>query len=389
MELTNQNPTDLDRVFWENIRNNLRKLVTFDPQTQHKFVSQNKLAATLKENGLNIQQSTISKYVNGEIPIPLSVIILLCRHYKWRIEDFASEDFTPNLSGISTDPQEIRSLSDKDAVLLIPHLGEKFISDAKDKHFRGYLQKYHCYFYPTISREERIIHAELTLREDADSAHICIANLTIKNTQVFNQNAIVKEYSGCAVISDAVDGMYILLSSPSEGEICMINLRHFFIRHQNLDCRMAMAITNSAGQSHAPTVHRMLLSRCEIRPEHLEELKPVLLLNNNHILISKEDMEKLSQAHQEYLPLIQHITAPETAQSHTFYRLRESYMHANAIQFLGCKRLANEFVLAARRLSLADRYNKISNKVDETVHALLLERGYFKAAPREPELPEE
>lgn len=374
-----RNPTEQDPFFWENIRRNLGKLVTLDPQTQHKFVSQNRLAAILSDCGLNIHQSNISKYVSGEIPIPLSVVIYLCQHYKWRIEDFAKEDFAPNLTGITTDAAEVKSLSDEDAVLLIPHLGDKFISDCGDKQFRGYLQTYHCYFFPTISREDRIIHAELTLEADADTEHICIARLTIQGTQILNKTPIRKEYSGCAVISDAINTVYILLSSPSEGEICMINLRHFFIRHQTLDCRMAVAITNSAGQSHAPTVHRMLLSRCQIQPEHLEELKPVLLLNNNHILIPQEDLLKLGREQPEYEALIRHITTPETAQAQTYYRLREDYLHANACQLLGSKSRANAFILSARRLSLADRYNKISNKVDETVHALLLERGYFKS----------
>ena len=185
---------------------------------------------------------------------------------------------------------------------------------------------------------------------------------------------VYKYYTGCAIISKAVESCYIVLSSPKEGEICIINLRHFFIRHQDLDCRMAEVITNGAGECHFPTVHRMLLSRVPIKEEHLQYITPHLHLNSSDIHIKKEDLKKLEIETESYKDLIEHLL--HRIKPIEIYDFKEDYVISNAKQFLS-KEETRLFLSAVRNNSYKVRYNKVSNKLDETVRELLLSLGYY------------
>lgn len=200
------------------------------------------------------------------------------------------------------------------------------------------------------------------------------SNIITKNQQKRNGNAVYKYYTGCAIISKAVEAFYIILSSPKEGEICIINLRHFFIRHQDLDCRMAEVITNGAGERHFPTVHRMLLSRESIKKEHLQYLIPHLHLNSSDIHIKKEDLEKLKKESKTYKDLIEHLLYKITPIE--IYDFKEDYVISNAKQFLS-KDETRQFLSIIRNNSYKTRYNKVSNKVDEIVRELLISLGYY------------
>ena len=137
---------------------------------------------------------------------------------------------------------------------------------------------------------------------------------------------------------------------------------------------MAEVITNGAGERHFPTVHRMLLSRSPIKDEHLPYLTPHLHLNSSNIFIKKEDLETLENKSVHHKDLIEHLlhrVAPIPT-----YEFKEDYVISNAGQFL-TKDETRIFLSEIRDKAQKTRYNKVSNKLDETVRDLLLSLGYY------------
>ena len=137
---------------------------------------------------------------------------------------------------------------------------------------------------------------------------------------------------------------------------------------------MTEVITNSAGERHFPTIHRMLLSRIPIKEEHLPYLIPHLHLNSNNIHIKKEEIEKMKAESETYKTLIEHLLYQ--INSVEIFDLKEDYIISNAKQFLS-KDETRFFLSTIRDKAYKVRYNKVSNKLDETIYELLLSLGYY------------
>lgn len=362
--MNTKTPKEASKDCLANITRNLKILI------DSSHYSQNNLAQRLNEMGINVNQGTISKYLKGELEMQLSVIIKLCEILGIPIERLADENFQYNdfifIENASTSNKSTNAQN-----LLLPQLGKKFLVNPSNGDFKGYLQKYYCYFYPTLSQENEVLEGELELSE---AASYCQATLLLNTNKKENNEIIFKRYTGYAIISEAVGSCYILLCSADEGEMCMINMRYFFIRHKSLDCRMAVAITNGAGERHFPTVHRMLLSRERIQKEDLLYVTPHLHLNSSDIILPKEELEKLAAESDDYKNLIEHLT--RSAESVEIYYFKEDYVISNAKQFLP-KDKALLFLYTVRNSSYKMRYNKVSNKADEIVREQLLAMGYY------------
>ena len=347
-------PRDLTKIYLENIRCNLNTLID---------VSQNRLKDILENAGLNINQGNISKYLNGKQDIPLSFIIKICELYNISIIELASSP---------ADFQQQHIYASNNNILAYPViLGKQFTTNPNDGEFNGYLQKYYCYFFPTLSNEDKLLTGELELN---NKQNYCQALFTLKTNSKSQNQPITKHYCGYAMLSKMVGACYIILGSDDEGELNFISFRHFTLRHQLLDCRMAIVLTTSAGERHFPTAHRMLLSRTPIEDIDLQTLQPHLHLNDNRIQIDARDLEELRQISKEYTDIINHILARN--QAHQFYEFREDFIISNAQQFLSKSDL-HIFLSDLRSKANNARYNKVSNKLDENVRNYLLSRGYY------------
>ena len=358
-------PKEANDEYTKNIASNLRKLM------ERADYSQNSLSSQLNTMGLQVNQGTISKYLSGKSQIPLSIIVKLCEIFDISFSDLIKKDFSYDNSDYSKTPQLSTEVYKASPRLAIPELGTKFITNPKDEDFKGYLQKYYCYFFPTLSKENQLLKGIIELNEQGTC---CEATLTLNTNKTRHGKTVYKHYTGYAIISKAVESFYIILSSAKEGEICVINMRHFFIRHQSLDCRMAEVITNGAGERHFPTVHRMLLSRSPIKDEHLPYLTPHLHLNSSNIFIKKEDLEILENKSVHHKDLIEHLL--HRVVPIPTYEFKEDYVISNAGQFL-TKDETRIFLSEIRNKAQKTRYNKVSNKLDETVRDLLLSLGYY------------
>ena len=375
------NPSELNKDYNSTIVQNLKAYMD-------KYgISQNALANALRKHGLNINQGNISKYLKLEFELPLSFIIKVCECYELTLEDLLTGHFHTESQDISTNEKTaIEDLTDRgpdNAVLYIPQLGSNFISNADHLDFKGWLQDYHIYFYPTLSNVDEILKGSLSLFK-SEHTGVCEATLTLNtNKKHPDGTPIMKKYQGCGIISKSVNALYIILSSQEEGELCMLNLRHFFIRHQKLDCRMAAVLTNSAGEVHAPTVHRAIISREELPEEHLNLLLPQFHLNSSNIVISKSALDHLTEQFQDqdpelalcYKRIFDHITALPTPEP--FYIFKEDYVLSSARQLLKSKKDALVFLSHFRAAAHKTRYNKVSNRVDEYIHDLLLSLGHY------------
>lgn len=355
-------PKQLNKEYSAIIGRNLKKIIDSSEYTQNGLVDK------LKDLGVQINQGTLSKIINGKADIQLSVVIKLCDILKISISDLSSENFQYHVSSASADSLESEKRTDK----FSSKAESKFITDPENQNFRGYLQKYYCYFYPTLSGENELLSGELELHPNGSYCH---ASFKLNTNKQINGKPIYKIYTGCAIISTSVDSCYVLLISSEEGELCLINFRHFYIRHQFLDCRMAEVITNGAGDQHYPTIHRMLLSRAPIKKEHLTLISPHLHLNNSTIQINADSLNNLSNESPQYSTLVEHLTHKIKCTS--MYSFKENYVVSNAEQLLS-KDEARIFLLKLRDNAFKVRYNKISNKVDESVRKTLRALGYYE-----------
>lgn len=359
-------PSEMSKKYMKNVAVNLKKLL------DATGVSQNALVEIMKDRGLEINQGTFSKYLKGTVTIQFSVIVLLCDIFDIDISDFVREDFQYTSHNIPMEAVALQNTDRSGAALYIPKLGANFVTDPADRCFYGYKQDYYCYFFPTLSGESKLLTGILSLCERQS---VCEATLTLNTNKLSDGSPIYKTYTGCAVISNSVNAFYIILSSPEEGELCVINFRHFFIRHQSLDCRMAEVITNGAGEGHPPTIHRMLISRDSIADKHLPLVTPHLYLNSSDILIRKDRIEMLKDESEAYQKLIDHLL--HMVEPIEVYSLKEDYVRSNATQFLS-KPETRVFLSKIRDHSSKVRYNKVSKKADESVRNLLISLGYFQ-----------
>ena len=140
-------PQIASKEYTKIVAQNLKKIIDSTDYTQ------NNLAVQLKELGLDVNQGTISKYINGQSNVQLSVIVKLCEIFNISITDLVDENFQYNSHAITTDTSGLEKVHINDSNLVIPKLGKKFITNPQDEDFEGYLQKYHCYFFPTLSKE--------------------------------------------------------------------------------------------------------------------------------------------------------------------------------------------------------------------------------------------
>lgn len=318
---------------------------------------------------LQINQATLSRFLQkgSTTPLPLNAITKLCEEFELNLPELVSADFTyRTLAERRQDEKDTGPqfpLSPKD-------LGDSLIVNPDAPAFNQYLRTYHCYFLPTRSGEDGLIFGRLTLEAKKGICHAKF-DLYINAAPAENVPAD-KEYSGFAMVSTSCHTMYVILYSAKIGELSVLNFRHFNLNLQPLDCRIAEVLTNSAGESHVPTVHRMIMSSEPILPEHLDAIKPHLLLNSDTIIISKENLEQLPFPHEG---LKEHL--PRLVKADTYYTFREKYILSNAEQVLPPVQ-AQQLLADFRRYSICERTNKVSADADDNLHQYLTEQGYFR-----------
>lgn len=356
-------PKELTNRYQDAIRRNLGALM------RSTGINQSRLVAELEQRGIQYNQGNLSQFLSGKKSIQLGVIVHLCDIYQVSLAELVDENFSGNLDS-SADNGYVQKLYSDDLILHLPYLGEAFVTDPCAPEFQGYLQTYHFYMHPTRSYEKKLLTGTLKL-EAAGS--VCEATLDLNTNKIADGKPLHKLYRGRVIISTAVDAVYVLLSSPIEGELAVISFRHFMLPHQPLDCRMAAVLTNESGEYHSPTMHRMFLSRTPVAPEHLSLLLPHLQLNSSDITIPADWLDRFRRNTEEYADLLDSLTRFRPTET---YYWSEDYVIGVARHFLNKEQIPL-FLSRIRAITIHDNHNKASRRADMLSRDLLLSLGYY------------
>lgn len=251
-----------------------------------------------------------------------------------------------------------------------------FITDPEHLLFSSFLQTYHCYFYPTVSSENKAPETMLTGTLELESNNDC-CDVTFTVDTKKKKNNRYKVYKGTAVISSATQSMHFILKSESIGEYCYIIIRHFHLNSFQ-DCHMAEVLSTSSvgkGKERYPTVLRMFLSREVIEKEDLRMLAPHLWLNYSEIAVGEQGLLNLKEISYDYVEIVEKLF--DTAPSENMYMIKEKDVvtiarnHLDEVDTL-------KFLTELRLQSYAYRYNKVSDTVETTVRNLLVSMGYYE-----------
>lgn len=329
-------------------------------------MSQNQLKEELERRGIQVLQGNLSQYLSGKKPIPLALIVHLCDIFNVSLAELVDEDFSVEKRTVTQMPQ----IYSDDLMNLIPSPGDSFITNPDSPEFHGYLQTYYFYMLPTRSYNDGILTGTMELRS---CGNVCEACMDLDTGKTADGKPLHKHYRGRVIIAKAIDAVYILLTSPVEGDLSVISFGHFHQTHQSLDCRIAAVLTNESGEFHSPTMHRMFLSRTPIQPEHLPLVLPHLQLNNSSVTIRCDKLEGLRQNWPEYAPLLDALTM--FPPSDTYY-WSEDIVLGFAKQLLPKEQIP-AFLARIREISVNRTFNKASRRANYLAQNLLLSLGYY------------
>lgn len=331
-------------------------------------MSQREIVAAMESMGLAVNQGSISKLQdykardgNKRAPtLSFIHIVYLCKVLNLNLEDIA---------GISGDPMEERGIIPSDAAY--DEKSRALVFDPDKLEFSGYLsdEPFYCYFYPTISSEHSLLCGRLRFTKNK-ARQRCDAFLEIEARQRRDADgeAVKKLYRGTLIVSIPQRSCYCILSNLEYGEICMINFHHrYFLTQHSLQCRLACAITTSAGENRRPTVHRMLITKNALSDADLKILKPQMRLNTRKIIVPKEEVDRLIQAGElpEQVAALFREGGPVAPMP--YYAFDESRIQGMEIETMDRIRAISRL----RDASAAPTYCKSSAKADELIFKYL------------------
>lgn len=373
------------------VRDNIKKLMNF------KVIKETQLIDDLREKEAHcITVSYLNKLLKhpDSTKMPLIFIMQCANYFNVSIDDLLSDDI--DLQKIKKE-QNIRiSIPDTYALLDAyeqnnerdKYFGDLKINDTSESHtsalitnpdnilFKSVLQPYHCYFYPTTSRENHsdksILHATLELYNENNE---CKAMFTVEpNKKDKNKQPIKKKYIGHAIYSTATNSLYCILKDDIE--FCFIIFRYSHFSYAYQDCHMAEVLsTSSATTDRYPTALRMFLSKERIKDEHLTLIEPHLKVNYSYITICDDELVLLEKEVPQYSSVFNVMR--QRISPNTVYGFKEKDAIATAREFLKDDELV-EFITLLRAHSEAFRYTKVGDKVSDIVRTLLKSLGYYR-----------
>lgn len=309
-----------------------------------------------------IAQPTISKMFAGEVKISLIHIAKFCKALKIEPEELLAD----NSSKSSTCVDEEQS-------------NDILLSNPTHMAFRGYMGEYNVYFNSTISSEDKILRGKMEFTS-SENKEECLVKMELYTGKVKGGKEITKHYEGKLIISLSMSACYCILTAKDIGEMCFLVFNHIFLCNEDLACRLACAITVSAGGNKRPTMHRILLCRDKLDvsnsdTEDYKFLRGHLILNSSEIILSRTSFLKMKESEEvlktspEMIELLNYFTSQ--SEDDTFYKIDESIIRSAPYPMetkLG-------MITMLREYSIEKKYNKISSKADEYVYSYLNNRA--------------
>lgn len=373
------------------VRNNIKNLMDYKGMNGNQLIN-----ALGEKEGHCITVSYLNRLLNhpDSTKMPLIFIMQCANYFNVSIDDLLSDDI--DLQEIGKE-QNIRKFIPDTQTLIDAYdhnyeenkqLSDSKLNDASEKYtsaliadpnnilFQSVLQTYHCYFYPTASRENHsdksLLHATLEFYNENDE---CKAVFTVEaNKRDKNKQPIKKKYIGHATYSTATNSLYCILKDDIE--FCFIIFRYAHFSYVFQDCHMAEVLsTSSATTDRYPTALRMFLSKEKIKQEHLALIEPHLKVNYSYIAINSGELTMLEKEAPQYTVAINAIR--QRISPKTVYGFKEKDAIAIAHDYLKNDDLV-KFITLLRAHSEAFRYTKVGDRVSDNVRTLLKSLGYYR-----------
>lgn len=365
------------------VRKNLKKLMEYNCINVSNFCNH-----LLENDALAPHRTTFGRFMNSHTHTISSVAFLLacCECFGLSLDTLLSENFDPSEhSQIFTNKYAhlLKCQQHTPELTTLPSTlwsaSEIFVDNPKSPILKPYLQTYHCYYYSTVSSENKtqdtkdaILHGTLKLEPDGEH---CTATLSIDTKKKNAQgNPVYKVYTGNVVVCPSIQSIYCILVL-AEGEFCFLCFRYSHLNYFSQQCRIAEVLsTSSTMEKRYPIVHRMLLSNQPIADEDLNIIAPHLWLNNSQITIGESGLLSLKECHPLYDDIINELLDMDGEYA---YQLKESQVIDIAKKSLSEQEIPL-FLTNMRLHSHATRYNKVSPKADTNLRNILVQLGYFK-----------
>lgn len=354
---------------------------------EKKCMGKSTLCQKLENNGqVSMDRATVSKFLNHpeQYNIGIPFLVACADYLEVSVDALVSKDIRL-YSYRSRDGESFEKLLDLPEIMKKEQensnsgsgRGDTFIIDPNSHYFQKYYQTYYCYYYSTVAdenkREDSIITGEMRMYH---GAHECGVEFKI-NTKSYDEegNPNYKWYIGSATVSPKTQVFHCSLCDEHTGEYCDIIFRYSQVNFNKQDCRMALILsTSSTPDKRYPIVHRMFMSREEIKPEDLPLIASHLCLNYSKILISEKallSLQEQSYKHQEMVDeLLKRTSEP-------MYMISEREIREIAEKYLG-EEEEPFFLSKLRGVAMAYHYNKVSTGVDTMVRDILYNAGYYQ-----------
>lgn len=253
---------EVSDLTWNKIREILKE----------RQISQTKLRDMCMKKGYKISQPDISKLFSGKLSLTLYHVVA----------------FSAVLN-VSIDSM----INDKNQYQRFQTQGERFIRDPSDTAFNGYMGTFYTTFCSTSPFEEnRIVRGKIHFRPSADN-DICETFFELDTGEKINSRSIIKYYHGQMIVSK-MGVAYCILANDKIGEISMIEFKHRIFLVNQVESRLGLVLTTTAGGKRNPIVHQILLSRSFIDDKELYRVVPYLKMeNSNQCLIKKDELHYL------------------------------------------------------------------------------------------------
>lgn len=313
----------------------------------------------------NINQSTLSKLINGETKLTLQHIFRICNALKIDPEvllSFDQEIVTNNISQIDTGIVNKRYLDEQILIRTTTHPA-----------FKGYVgNKFYIYFYSTISTETSLLEGKFSF-EDTEYHNYCKATLTLFTGQKDSKNEdVTKTYRGELIISLTMGTCYCLLINPEIGEICSINFKHAFLFNQKLISRVCTVNSTSSGGNRLPIMQRALITETRLEAVHPNDkdfqfVRGQLRLNETTIFTPKDIIDELinstdDKTQKELKDFFQSAKKMREQMDCDIFdetKIRSINSSSN---------VKSQGISILRNKSISLKYNKISTKTEEFVY---------------------
>lgn len=230
-------------------------------------ISQAQLVKKMQDAGYSILQSDASKILSDKAKVNMYFLVAFSEVMGVSLDELACGRH--NAAPIRLDGKNFQ------------------VDPAQDDGFENIIGDYFIYFESTDHQERgKLVSGKLSLQRREG---FCEAVMILE--RVGKKRNLKKTYHGQMFLSRKMRSAWVLLFNENFGEFSMFQFRYRDFLTRPMECRLAMAVTVSSGESKRPTAHRLVLTRRELEERELKVIASNLKIDNKEIII-EENMFK-------------------------------------------------------------------------------------------------